>query len=86
MWAHIYWIFYEDKAAELVGVKDLQQDPLLRFQHKYYIPLAIFASEARHSGTIRSLVPTGDVRSQTFEDFELIDYRCHEPIKAPIAV
>jgi RND family efflux transporter MFP subunit len=29
--------------------------------------LEIFASEARHTGTIRSLVPTGDIRSQTFE-------------------
>jgi RND family efflux transporter MFP subunit len=27
----------------------------------------IFATEAAYSGTIRSLVPTGDVRSQTFE-------------------
>jgi RND family efflux transporter MFP subunit len=27
----------------------------------------IFATDAAHSGTIRSLVPTGDVRSQTFE-------------------
>lgn len=30
-------------------------------------PLDIFATTARHSGTIRSLVPTGDIRSQTFE-------------------
>lgn len=29
--------------------------------------LDIFATEEFHSGTIRSLVPTGDVRSQTFE-------------------
>lgn len=29
--------------------------------------LGVFATDARHSGTIRSLVPTGDVRSQTFE-------------------
>jgi len=43
MWAHIYWIFYEDVSDELVGVKDLQQDLLLRFQHRYYIPLAIFS-------------------------------------------
>ena len=27
----------------------------------------IFATDAAHAGTIRSLVPTGDVRSQTFE-------------------
>ena len=30
-------------------------------------PLDIFATTTRHSGTIRSLVPTGDIRSQTFE-------------------
>lgn len=30
-------------------------------------PLDIFATDARHTGRIRSLVPTGDVRSQTFE-------------------
>lgn len=30
-------------------------------------PLDIFATTARHSGTIRALVPTGDIRSQTFE-------------------
>ena len=29
--------------------------------------LDIFATDANHVGTIRSLVPTGDVRSQTFE-------------------
>ncbi|NNF40015.1 MAG: efflux RND transporter periplasmic adaptor subunit [Woeseiaceae bacterium] len=29
--------------------------------------LDIFATDARYAGTIRSLVPTGDVRSQTFE-------------------
>lgn len=30
-------------------------------------PIDVFATEAAHTGTIRSLVPTGDVRSQTFE-------------------
>jgi RND family efflux transporter MFP subunit len=30
-------------------------------------PLDIFATDARHTGKIRALVPTGDVRSQTFE-------------------
>lgn len=29
--------------------------------------LGVFATDARHSGLIRSLVPTGDIRSQTFE-------------------
>jgi len=30
-------------------------------------PLDVLASESRHIGSIRALVPTGDVRSQTFE-------------------
>jgi RND family efflux transporter MFP subunit len=30
-------------------------------------PIAVFATDAAHTGTIRSLVPTGDIRSQTFE-------------------
>ncbi len=30
-------------------------------------PLDIFAIDSRYAGTIRALVPTGDVRSQTFE-------------------
>lgn len=29
-------------------------------------PIAVFAAERRYDGTIRALVPTGDVRSQTF--------------------
>ena len=29
--------------------------------------IAVFAGESRHDGRIRALVPTGDVRSQTFE-------------------
>lgn len=29
--------------------------------------LDVFATDARHTGLIRSLVPTGDIRSQTFE-------------------
>ena len=29
--------------------------------------IAVFAGETRYAGTIRALVPTGDVRSQTFE-------------------
>ncbi|MAB80953.1 MAG: hypothetical protein CMJ89_16525 [Planctomycetes bacterium] len=39
MWAHILWIFYKDTEGELEGVKDLQADPLVHFQHRYYLPL-----------------------------------------------
>jgi len=42
MWAHIYWIFYKaPEGEELAGVKDLRADPLVRFQYKHYISLAV---------------------------------------------
>lgn len=41
-WAHIIWIFYLESDWEPKGVKDLQADKLVMFQHKYYVPLAIF--------------------------------------------
>jgi len=56
-----------------------QMTDILNMEVRAFVPLKhlprtvagdaieIFASETRHTGTIRSLVPTGDVRSQTFE-------------------
>lgn len=40
-WAHIVWIFYLDGSGEMKGVKDLQADKLVAFQHKYYVTLAV---------------------------------------------
>ncbi|MEZ5979313.1 MAG: fatty acid desaturase [Planctomycetota bacterium] len=40
-WAHIGWIFFTDSRARRDNVKDLQRDPLVRFQDRFYIPLAI---------------------------------------------
>lgn len=41
-WAHMRWVLH--KADEkLSSVRDLEADPLVRFQHRFYIPLAIVA-------------------------------------------
>tara|TARA_Y100001968_G_scaffold125142_1_gene114126 strand:- start:262 stop:1374 length:1113 start_codon:yes stop_codon:yes gene_type:complete len=41
--AHIGWII-EDKVTEIEGVNDLQNNPILKFQYKYYWPIAIGTS------------------------------------------
>lgn len=43
-WAHIGWIFYEShsRPAGYSNVKDLVADPLVAWQEKYYVPLALF--------------------------------------------
>jgi stearoyl-CoA desaturase (Delta-9 desaturase) len=40
-WAHIGWVLYKDSGAELTRVRDLQGDPLVMWQHRHYLPLAI---------------------------------------------
>jgi stearoyl-CoA desaturase (Delta-9 desaturase) len=41
-WAHIGWILFKrDWATRQSRVRDLQADPLLRLQHRFYLPLAI---------------------------------------------
>ena len=42
-WAHIGWVLFQEKKPDLDTVGDLQKDPLIRFQDKFYLPLAIFA-------------------------------------------
>ncbi len=39
-WAHIGWILWRDRSESVVGVHDLEADPLVRFQHRWYVPLA----------------------------------------------
>jgi len=53
-WAHIGWILRKDPPADLSNVRDLQADPLVRFQHRYYLPLA-FAVGAGLPAAIGSL-------------------------------
>ncbi|MHC4954443.1 MAG: acyl-CoA desaturase [Planctomycetota bacterium] len=41
-WSHIGWVFFENhKDSDLDRVKDLKRDPLVRFQDRYYILLAL---------------------------------------------
>jgi stearoyl-CoA desaturase (delta-9 desaturase) len=46
-WAHIGWVLRRnDRAGERSGVRDLLADPLVRFQHRWYVPLAILFGAA----------------------------------------
>jgi stearoyl-CoA desaturase (delta-9 desaturase) len=41
-WAHIGWVIFQSPAEKnLALVRDLGADPLVAFQHRYYVPLAI---------------------------------------------
>ncbi|KAJ3986067.1 hypothetical protein F5890DRAFT_1506116 [Lentinula detonsa] len=44
LYSHMGWIFFKPTYTrmELVDREDLDRDPVVRFQHKYYIPLALF--------------------------------------------
>ncbi|KAI0640073.1 fatty acid desaturase-domain-containing protein [Trametes polyzona] len=43
LWSHVGWIFYKSRYERLESVdqEDLETDPVVRLQHKYYIPLAL---------------------------------------------
>jgi stearoyl-CoA desaturase (delta-9 desaturase) len=41
IWAHIGWVLYKDPGHELSRVRDLTADPLVMWQHRHYVPLAI---------------------------------------------
>ncbi|KAJ6609376.1 hypothetical protein B0H10DRAFT_1813934 [Mycena sp. CBHHK59/15] len=43
-YSHMGWIFYKPtyERMELVDREDLDSDPVVRFQHKHYVPLAFF--------------------------------------------
>jgi stearoyl-CoA desaturase (delta-9 desaturase) len=42
-YAHIGWLFFKESAdLPIERVADLQRNPRVMFQHKYYIPIAIF--------------------------------------------
>jgi stearoyl-CoA desaturase (delta-9 desaturase) len=44
-WAHIGWLLVIDhKAPPLTNVDDLAADPLIRWQHRFYLPIAITMS------------------------------------------
>jgi len=39
-WAHIGWVLKKEPDKGIDNVRDLAQDPLIRFQHRYYMLLA----------------------------------------------
>jgi stearoyl-CoA desaturase (Delta-9 desaturase) len=42
LWAHMGWLFVTDHKLEpLTNVRDLMADPLVRLQHRFYMPIAI---------------------------------------------
>jgi len=46
-WAHIAWIFYlDDPALPPAKTTDLERDPLVRLQHRFYLPLVVVAGFA----------------------------------------
>lgn len=40
-WAHIGWIFFKKSAYDYNNVQDLKKDPLVMWQNRYYVPVAI---------------------------------------------
>lgn len=40
-WAHMGWLLYRVPALDLENVKDLKADPLIRFQHRFYVILML---------------------------------------------
>jgi len=59
--SHIGWIYrkYSAGTDDFSNIKDLLKDPILRFQDKYYVPLAIFSNVALPLG-IGYIVPGCD--------------------------
>lgn len=41
MWAHIGWVLYQEQDPKFKRVRDLQADPLVMWQHRNYLSLAI---------------------------------------------
>jgi stearoyl-CoA desaturase (delta-9 desaturase) len=38
-WSHVGWVLFKDPIRDVSNVADLFKDPLVEFQHNYYIPL-----------------------------------------------
>ena len=41
-WAHMGWVFFKDPDEKPDNVRDLEKDALVRFQDRFYLPLAVF--------------------------------------------
>ncbi|OSD00807.1 hypothetical protein PYCCODRAFT_1459962 [Trametes coccinea BRFM310] len=48
LWSHMGWIFFKSKYERLDSIDrdDLENDPVVRLQHEYYIPLALITGFA----------------------------------------
>jgi len=46
LWAHIGWVVHRAPARPPAGVADLERDPLVRFQHRHYVALAVLFGAA----------------------------------------
>lgn len=40
-WAHLGWVLFKSPPSDFANAKDLLADPLVRFQDRYYVPLAL---------------------------------------------
>jgi len=40
-WAHLGWLIWNRKESPKSDIRDLENDPAIRFQHEYYAPLAV---------------------------------------------
>ncbi|KAI0368864.1 hypothetical protein BV20DRAFT_1044725 [Pilatotrama ljubarskyi] len=47
-WSHMGWIFFKSRYERLESIDrgDLERDPVVRVQHKYYVPLALITGFA----------------------------------------
>lgn len=43
-YAHMGWLFYKDSVDQVPKAADLEKDKLVAWQHKYYVPIAVFMS------------------------------------------
>lgn len=41
-WAHIGWVLFKEPSTDFRRVPDLAADPLVKLQHRFYVPLAVF--------------------------------------------
>ncbi|MDO8518972.1 MAG: acyl-CoA desaturase [Deltaproteobacteria bacterium] len=42
--AHVFWVVLKSDQSDESNIKDLKKDPLVRFQDRFYVPLAILVS------------------------------------------
>lgn len=49
-WAHLGWVLVKEPPPDLANVADLRADPLVRFQHRGYVALAVLMGAALPAG------------------------------------